>query len=228
MVTVGETWMARAIALAQSSLFGVGGVTFRTGRKKPGYVHTVAFGAYRREVFERIGAFDEELVRNQDDEFNFRLIQAGGKIRLDPSIHSVYYSRTDLCGLWRQYFQYGIYKVRVIQKRRAVPSWRYLVPGAFVLGLLGSLLLALITSQPFWVLTVAGPYAVANGLASLWTARRDGRTLVVLPLAFLTLHLAFGIGCLWGLWRWRRKSWGAKEKTCVRRQESRGVLEQEG
>ena len=213
MVTVGETGVARAIAIAQSSLFGVGGVTFRSGRKRPGYVDIVAFGAYRREVFDRIGGFDEELVRNQDDEFNFRLIQAGGKIWLDPSIRSVYYSRASLRGLWRQYFQYGVYKVRVIQKRGAVPSWRFLVPGAFVLGLLGSLLLALITGQPLWALSVAGPYAVANGLASLWIARRDWRTMPVLPLAFLTLHLAFGTGCLWGLWRWRRKRRRQKERT---------------
>jgi len=203
MVTVGETWAAKAIALAQSSPFGVGGVAFRTGRKQGGYVDTVAFGAYRREVFERIGDFDEELVRNQDDEFNFRLIQAGGKIWLDPSIRSVYYSRASLKSLWRQYFQYGFYKVRVIQKRKAIPSWRHLVPATFALGLVGSVLLAAVTAQPLWLLSVAGPYALANILASIWTARRDWKTLPLLPIAFATLHLSYGIGFLWGLWCWR-------------------------
>jgi succinoglycan biosynthesis protein ExoA len=202
-VTVGETWVARAIALAQSSFFGVGGVAFRTGRIHPGYVDTLAFGAYRREVFEHIGGFDEELVRNQDDEFNFRLIQAGGKIWLDPSIRSVYYSRASLWGLWRQYFQYGLYKVRVIQKRGAVPSWRHLVPATFVVALLGSLLLTLMTRQSLWGLGVAGPYVLANLLASLWTSRRDWRTLPILALTFATIHLAYGLGFLWGLWRWR-------------------------
>ncbi len=204
METVGETRVARAVALALSSVFGVGGVAFRTGRHHPGYVDTVAFGAYRREVFERIGSFDEVLVRNQDDELNFRLIQAGGKIWLDPSIQSTYYSRADLQGLWRQYFQYGLYKVLVIQKRRAVPSWRHLVSGAFVLALAGSLILALLTRQPGWALTVVGPYAVANLLASLWTARRDMSALPVLPVAFASIHLAYGLGFLLGLWRWRR------------------------
>jgi cellulose synthase/poly-beta-1,6-N-acetylglucosamine synthase-like glycosyltransferase len=80
LVTVGNNTLARAIALAQSSPFGVGGVAFRTGSSNGRYVDTLAFGAYRREVFDRIGRFDEELIRNQDDEFNFRLIQAGGKI----------------------------------------------------------------------------------------------------------------------------------------------------
>lgn len=209
ITTIGENWMARAIALAQSSPFGVGGVAFRTGRKQGSYVDTVAFGAYRRDVFERIGGFDEELVRNQDDEFNFRLIQAGGKIWLDPSIRSVYYSRASLRSLWKQYFQYGFYKVRVIQKRRAIPSWRHLVPAAFVIGLAGSVLLAIVTVQPLWALCIAGPYAFANLLASLWTARRDWRTLPLLPLAFATLHLSYGIGFLFGLWYWRGKWRGA-------------------
>jgi succinoglycan biosynthesis protein ExoA len=214
IVTVGETWVTRAIALAQSSFFGVGGVAFRTGRTNPGYADTLAFGAYRREVFERIGGFDEELVRNQDDEFNFRLIQAGGKIWLDPSIRSVYYSRAGLLGLWRQYFQYGLYKVRVIQKRGAVPSWRHLVPATFVVALLGSLLLTLITGQPLWGLGVAGPYVLANLFASLWAARQDWQTLPILPLAFAIIHLAYGLGFLWGLWHWRSEfqSGGAIEQ----------------
>lgn len=203
-ITVGETSTARAIALAQSSWFGVGGVAFRTGRSTPGYVDTVPFGAYRREVFHRIGGFDEELVRNQDDEFNFRLTQAGGKIWLDPSIRSVYYSRASLRGLWRQYFQYGLYKVRVMQKRKGIPSWRLLVPPAFVLGLLGSALLAMAIREPLWALAVAAPYVMANLGASLWTARRDPLALPLLPLAFATLHLAYGLGFLWGLWRWRK------------------------
>jgi glycosyltransferase involved in cell wall biosynthesis len=203
MVTVGETGMAEAVAQAQSSPFGVGGVAFRTGSEEGRYVDTLAFGAYRRELFDRIGGFDEELVRNQDDEFNFRLTQAGGKIWLDPSIRSVYYSRADLGGLWRQYFQYGLYKVRVIQKRGGVPSWRHLVPGSFVLALALGLLLSLLTGRFLWLLGVLGPYAAANLVASVWTARRKLRLLPYLPPAFATLHFAYGLGFLWGLWHWR-------------------------
>lgn len=210
--TVGETFVARAIALAMSSTFGVGNSAFRTLKNQARYVDTVAFGAYRREIFDRIGTFDEELVRNQDDEFNFRLTQVGGKIWLDPSLQSVYYSRANLRGLFRQYFQYGVYKIRVIQKRNGVPSWRHLVPGAFVLGVLGSFLLAIFARRPLCALGVTGPYALANGVASLWMARKDWRTLPLLPLAFLTLHLAYGIGFLWGLWRWR-KGWSQVENT---------------
>ena len=201
---VGEGWIGQAIALATSSPFGVGNARFHYA-KEPGWVDTVYLGAYRREVFERIGGFDEEMVRNQDGEFNFRLIQAGGKIWLDPSIRSIYYGRASLRGLRRQYFQYGFYRMRTIQKRGAVPAWRQLVPAVFVFVLLGSLLLALLTGQPLWMLSVAGPYAVANGLASLWTARRDWQVLPLSPLIFLTLHLAYGAGFIWGMWYWTRK-----------------------
>jgi succinoglycan biosynthesis protein ExoA len=208
MVTVGETTVARAIALAQSSAFGVGGVAFRTVRNKPGFVDTLAFGAYRRKVFEQIGGFDEELVRNQDDEFNFRLTQAGGQIWLDLSIHSVYYSRASLTKLWQQYFEYGFYRVRVIQKRRAVASWRHLVPGLFVLCLAASLLLALVTRKLHWALSVATPYALANGLASVVHARDRLLMLPFLPLTFCVLHLAYGLGFIKGLMYWRRNESG--------------------
>lgn len=201
--TVGQTRVARAISLAQSSPFGVGGVAFRTGVEKGTFVDTVAFGAYRKEVFQRIGLFDEELVRNQDDEFNFRLTQAGGRIWLEPAVRSVYYSRASLSRLWHQYFQYGAYKVRVMQKRGAVPAWRHLVPCMFVVALMLSLLLTLVTGQLWWALVVMLPYLVANVTASTWAARRDWGTLPLLPFAYGILHLAYGTGFLAGLRRWR-------------------------
>ncbi len=113
----------------------MGGARFRTGAGSARDVDTLAFGAYRREVFDRIGTFDEELVRNQDDEFNLRLTQAGGRIWLDPSICTTYWSRATVRGAFRQYFEYGAYKVRVAQKRRTVPSVRSLVPALLVGGL---------------------------------------------------------------------------------------------
>jgi succinoglycan biosynthesis protein ExoA len=201
---IADGWIARAIALATSSPFGVGSGRFHYA-DEPGWVDTVYLGAYRREVFDRIGGFDEELVRNQDDEFNFRLTQSGGKIWLDPSIHSVYYSRASLRKLWRQYFEYGFYKVRVIQKRGGASSWRQLVPGAFVLSLLTNILLALVARRKAWALLVAGPYAVANAAASILTARRSPRLLPLLSVTFLTLHFAYGLGFLAGLWRWRKQ-----------------------
>lgn len=203
LLTKGKTLAGQVISLATSSFFGVGGSRFRCSNR-PGWVDTVFPGAFRRDVFQRIGGFDEELIRNQDDEFNFRLIQAGGKIWMDPSIRLTYYNRNNFKGLWKQYFQYGLYKVRVIQKRGTVLSWRHLVPAIFVLGLIFSILLALETRRLEWAFTVSGPYILANFFASLRSARKNWPSLPLLPLAFLIIHLSYGLGFLMGLWRWRR------------------------
>jgi succinoglycan biosynthesis protein ExoA len=197
--TMGETYTARAIALAQSSPFGVGGARFRYATRA-GYVDTLAFGAYRREVFDCIGLFDEELVRNQDDEFNFRLTRAGGKIWLDPQIKSVYYSRGTLRGLWKQYYEYGFWKVRVIQKHGRPASLRHLVPAIFVLALCVTLVGTLVTQQWIWFGLVALPYVLASLTASIIVAvRRGWRYMPLLPFAFATMHLAYGIGFLKGV-----------------------------
>ena len=203
MTAVGETNMARAIANAQSSRFGVGGVAFRMSQPQGAYVDTVAFGAYRRSVFDRIGVLDEELIRNQDDELNFRLTQAGGKIWLDPSIRSIYHSRSSIRKLWKQYYQYGVYKVRVIQKRGAVPSWRHLAPSAFVTALVLGLFLFVAGRKRIGLIPLVA-YAMANSVASLQLATKDLRNLPYYPIIFATLHISYGLGFLVGLWKWRQ------------------------
>lgn len=212
---VGQSLSGRAAAAAASSPFGVGNARFHYA-DKAGWADTVYLGAYRREVFERLGNFDEELVRNQDDEFNFRLTQAGGKIWLDPSVKCIYYCRTGLRKLWRQYFQYGFYKVQVIRKHGAVSRLRHLVPSLFILGLAVSFITAAVTGRPLWALAVAGPYAVASAAASLWAARHDPPTLPLLPVAFFVMHASYGLGFLRGLSRlpgWRRLSGGEKKRS---------------
>lgn len=202
--TVGETKDARAIAAAQSSRFGVGNVAFRVQQVEAGITDTVPFGAWPRSVFDRIGTFDEELVRNQDDEFLFRLAQAGGRVWYDPSIRSRYFSRAGFGSLWRQYHQYGVYKVRVAQKRGGFSSPRHLVPAAFVVGVAGSALLSLTRRQARWFVAVAGTYTVANTIAARQVAARSQVAAPKVSLAFLILHTSYGLGTLAGLWRWRR------------------------
>jgi succinoglycan biosynthesis protein ExoA len=201
--TIGKGPVGRAIALAGSSRFGVGGAAFRTSNKGA-YVDTVAFGAYPRDVFDRIGKFDEELLRNQDDEFNYRLTQAGGRIWLEPSLEVKYYSRATLPSLWRQYWQYGVYKIRVFQKRRGVPAPRQLAPAILVTSLACASVLSLVrrSSRPLQLVLV--PYLVATAAATVETGRRDPALSPLLPLAFWTLHFSYGSGCLWGLWKWRK------------------------
>jgi hypothetical protein len=173
-------------------------------------VDTVAFGAYDRQVFDRIGLFDEELVRNQDDEFNYRLRAAGGRIWLDPAIRSTYYSRSTLRSLWRQYVQYGLWKVRVFQKVPGSAQARHGVPPAFALAVVGGAVAALLLPplRPPYLAGLAF-YVLVNLAVSVAIAARAGwRHLARLPLAFATLHLAYGLGFWAGVLRfgppWRR------------------------
>jgi glycosyltransferase involved in cell wall biosynthesis len=209
--TAGETWIARAISAAMSSVFGVGGSAFRVGTECEREVDTVAFPAYPKATLDAVGPFDEELIRNQDDEYNFRLRAMGGRVVLCPEIRSVYYSRSTLISLWRQYFQYGFWKVRVMQKHPRQMQPRQYVPGLFVLAL-GLTLMASLIHPFFWVAfgLVAGTYLVANLSASIAVAVQRGLVMLpLLPFVFATLHLSYGIGFLWGLVRFARR-WGDK------------------
>lgn len=205
--TVGENDTSRGIAIAQSSPFGVGSAAFRYAREAR-YVDTLAFGAYRRGVFERVGWFDEDLVRNQDDEFNFRLIRAGGKIWLDPRICSTYFSRSTLSGLWNQYFGYGFWKIRVIQKHHSVASWRHLAPAALVVTVIGAAVASILLRNGVPLLLAAFIYGFGLLTATLILSIRNGwRYLPILPLAFAAMHFGYGLGFLAGLIRWNAPSW---------------------
>jgi len=212
METIGETQLSETIAIAMSSQFGVGNSAFRTISGKTMLVDSVPFPAYTRSIIERVGLYDEELVRNQDDEYNYRIRDIGGKILLADNVRSKYYSRGSLSKLWKQYFQYGFYKIRVLQKHPRQMSLRQFIPPLFVAALIFSLILTLLTPGG-WIalLFVAGSYLLANLTASLITASRKGwRHIVVLPLTFAILHLSYGLGFLTGLFhfwnRWNDKT----------------------
>jgi succinoglycan biosynthesis protein ExoA len=210
MESIGETQMAKAIAICMSSSFGVGNSVFRTTSGKSMLVDTVPFPAYTRQVIERAGFYDEELVRNQDDEYNFRIRKLGGRILLADDVRSTYFSRTSLKGLWWQYYQYGYWKVRVLQKHPRQMSLRQFVPPAFVLTLFISLLFALLPLFRPLSFVVPALYLLANFTASLWTASKRGwRYLSSLPFIFAILHLSYGLGFLIGLVKfWNH--WGDK------------------
>jgi glycosyltransferase involved in cell wall biosynthesis len=207
--TIGETPLARVIAVAMGSRFGVGGSAFRTVRDRMLLTDTVAFPAYRRTAIERAGRFDEDLVRNQDDEYNYRLRKMGGKILLSPAIPVRYWSRGSLASLWRQYFQYGFFKVRVLQKHPWQMKARQFAPPLFAGTVIAAALSAPFSAAGAWVFAgVIGAYVVANLAFSIKeSGRLDARLRPVLPIAFATLHIAYGLGFLAGLFRfWNR--WG--------------------
>jgi glycosyltransferase involved in cell wall biosynthesis len=225
--TLGDSEISQAIATAMSSPFGVGNSAFRTVNDREMVVDTVAFPAYTRRAVQLAGPFDEELVRNQDDEYNFRLRELGGRIMLSPKIKSRYYSRGTLRSLWKQYIQYGFWKVRVMQKHPRQMSLRQFIPPAFVSALLSSMLLASFsTAGRLLLLLVCGSYIGANLIASMLTVRKHNwRHVTLLPIVFATLHLSYGTGFLVGLIRfWNR--WGDKQTksdSAIKRSNSDGA-----
>jgi GT2 family glycosyltransferase len=200
MICEATSYIQAGIAAAHHSSFSVGGARWHDVHYE-GPADTVFGGVYRREVFEKIGLFDEELVRNQDDELNLRLTRAGGKVWQSPQIKSWYSPRTSLKDLWRQYVQYGYWKVRVIQKHRMPASVRQLVPGCFVLSLILSAITSLwISSSALFLATLSSGYFACNIIASCITAARtEWRLLPLLPAIFACYHFAYGYGFLRGI-----------------------------
>lgn len=210
--TKAEGWMARAIAAAYHSRFSTGGARFHDEHFE-GYVDTVTYGCWYKATLERLGLFDELLVRNQDDELNLRLTRSGGKIWQSLAIVSWYRPRGRLSALFRQYFQYGFWKVPIIWKYRIPGSWRHLVPGTFVLSMVLLMLLSfmgllagvrpvgIFASQ--FLLIEAVLYGSAMVIASVATARRSGWTLLpILPAVFFVYHASYGLGFLGGIVYW--------------------------
>ena len=200
--TVSHTKVGQIVAACMSTRVGVGNAHFRL-RDYEGYVDTIAFGAYWRWVFDRIGMFDEELVRNQDDELNARLIMHGGRIYMSGSIRCRYYPRTSLTKLWRQYFQYGFWRIRTIQKLGRPATMRQMAPMLFVLGLI-SLCISAIgwPAARIALLVYVSLYAGVLSLGALQVGRRTGvQGFLLAPIVFLILHLGYGLGCLWGIVR---------------------------
>lgn len=201
MICEAESWLQQAVAAAHHSPFSVGGARWHNPDYE-GPADTVFGGVYRREVFEQIGLFDEELVRNQDDELNLRLVRARGKVWQSPLIKSWYQPRKSLPTLFQQYLQYGYWKVRVIQKHKIPASVRHLIPGCFVFLVSTLPFVSLWWTLGVWIwLGLMSAYAACNLIASSLTAARRGWTLLpILPLVFVCYHFAYGYGFLHGIW----------------------------
>ncbi|MDI9434144.1 MAG: glycosyltransferase family 2 protein [Planctomycetota bacterium] len=189
---------ARAIAISMSNPFGVGNSHFRIGTARVREVDTVPFGCFRREVFDRIGLFDEDLVRNQDDEFNARMRKHGMKLYVVPDVVVRYYARDTYARLFRMFYQYGYFKP-LVNKRLGLPAtWRQFVPVAFVLLLLGGVLIPWSPAWGLFVLAGLTCYLVAN-LCFSWHASRRGLVCMLTMYAHLVQHMAYGVGYLAGI-----------------------------
>lgn len=197
---IGKDWMSSAIALATSKPYGVGNSAFRTSTRAQ-YVDTVPFGAWHRSLFERIGLFNEHFVRHQDYEFNHRTRAHGGKIYLDPKIQSQYFVRANLGKLMRQYYQYGVWKAKMLKIFPGSLKWRHTVPPIFVLCFV-----VLGLASPFLslaklaLLGLSLVYLSFLILATVLSCRHgQWRFAPALPLIFATLHFSWGTGFWRGL-----------------------------
>jgi succinoglycan biosynthesis protein ExoA len=208
-LTRADGYLGRAIALAYHCRFACGGAKFHDAEYE-GYLDTVPYGCWRKSTLERIGLFDECLSRNQDDELNLRLISSGGRIWQSPKIVSWYRPRARLTALFRQYFQYGFWKVSVIRKHAKRGSWRHLIPASCLLAGLALLLGAVgasLSGSAAWKSTFvtagagfAALYVAVSIGAAVLIARRDGwRFFPVLPIVFATYHFSYGLGFVLGL-----------------------------
>lgn len=212
MESIGETQLSKTIAVAMSSWFGVGNSAFRTTSGRTMIVDTVPFPAFTRQIIEKAGLYDEELVRNQDDEYNYRVRSLGGQLLLADDVRSRYFTRGSLNKLWKQYFHYGYFKVRVLQKHPRQMSLRQFVPFIFVLSLVTAIMLTFFTVWGKWLLfLLGGSYLSANIITSARLALKHGwKHLPTLPVIFLIIHLSYGLGFLIGLIKfWNR--WGDKK-----------------
>ena len=199
MNPVSETPMGKAIAEATKEPFAVP-TAFHVSSKAQ-YTDTVYLGAWPRQVFDRVGTFDERLPPNEDYELNYRIRLAGGKIYLTPQISSLYFGRQTFRALIRQYFHYGKAKVRTLRKHRASLRPRQLVAPLFVAALIAGGALSLVNSIVgiLW-LSMLIAYLAINIAFSIKVATRAGFTLFWrVPVIFTTIHLAWGVGFWAGL-----------------------------
>jgi GT2 family glycosyltransferase len=174
-----------------SSKFGVGGTEFRTEQKKM-YVDSVAFAVYKREIFEQVGLLDEELVRNQDDELHYRINNNNFKILMVPEMECSYFVRDSLTKLFNQYYWYGYYKPLVFKKAKSGIRIRHIIPSLFVIYIL-LLPLGLIISKMFLLPLIF--YVILFFLHS----KNKKVQKILLFLAFINIHISYGIGFLLGL-----------------------------
>ena len=209
MVSIGGGKVGDAVATAMASRFGIGAYFHFASEERD--VDTVYMGMWPRKVFADVGLFDEELVRNQDDEFNYRIRKNGGRIVVSPRMRSRYQNRQSWRKLAKQFYQYGFWKVRVLQKHPAQMSVRHFVPPAFD----AAILVALAAGGGARTLAVAA-LAVYFVFMSAVAARigHTGTRLRTL-LALIIIHHAWALGFLAGLLRFAAR-WFKPERPARR------------
>lgn len=193
-------FVGNAIALMLSSKFGVGNSQFRTNGKS-GYVDTVPFGAFRREVFQKYGLYDERLTRNQDNEMNYRIRKNGGKIYMSEDIRLVYYCRNSISGIANMAMKNGKWNVITMGLCPGAMGIRHFIPFIFLLSLIiVPILTIFIPIIGYLFILEIGLYMLLNLIFSIKAATKF-KYIPILVILFPVFHLSYGFGSLIGLFK---------------------------
>ena len=196
-----DSWQARSIAAAAANPFAVGDAHYRF-TDTAGYVDTVPYGSYKRELFDRIGFFDEKLLANEDYELNARILQGGGRIWLDPKIQCTYFARPTFGVLAKQYWGYGYWKAQMLKRYPGTLRWRQALPPLFVIGLLALILIGFFW-RPGWVVLaiVFALYLLVQLIAAIRISLKDNQLMLSIGIVIATLimHLTWGSAFIVGL-----------------------------
>jgi glycosyltransferase involved in cell wall biosynthesis len=190
MRVVGKTKFQKAVAHATTNLFGIGDSKFH-GENNEGYVDSVYLGAWKKDIFNDTGLFDEKMIRNQDDEFHYRAKSLGKKIYLNPKIKSYYYPRENIRSLFKQYYQYGLYKPLVLRKIQSEIKARHLIPPLFTFYILS---LPIVIFNKYWII----PFLlyIALDILNSITIRNDFKSKIYALIVFPVIHISYGLGFL--------------------------------
>lgn len=202
-----DTCIAKAIAKSAAHPLGVGDAKYRVS-KTAQYTDTVPFGAFYKDYFFRLGAFDETLLANEDYEFNTRLREKGGRVWLDPGIRSKYFSRKDFRALAKQYWRYGFWKVRMLRRYPSSLRLRQAIPPLFVLSI--ALFGILAINSPFARIIIVSELMVylltllVIGISQ--SIKQHDRCLLLMPLAMMTMHFSWGTGFIFSSFNLKKKN----------------------
>ncbi len=194
-----ENDISETISKAMNSSFGVGIGNFRTNFDEEIYVDTIGTPVYRSSIFDEIGLFDERLTRNQDDDFNYRVTEAGYKILSSGNISVKYFVRASFSKLFKQYYQYGYWKVFVNKKHKTVTTIRQLVPFGFVSYLILFLISLVFFSEYIYITSI--PLVLYILLISYFSVKLSSKLSETINLikSFFILHTSYGLGYLEGI-----------------------------
>jgi len=207
-INVGFTFIQKAIALAMENPFGMGSAPYRWSKKEQ-FVDTVVYAAYKRELFDEIGYFEENFSISEDAELNWRIRKAGHKIFFSPDIKSYYHPRRTARKFIQQMFRYGILRVHMFKKHKSAVKITHLIPPSFVVVLTSLLILTLASVlKPIFLIVVFLSYFLVNLLSVLLKISKENLKFIpIVSFLIFLLHFSWGLGFIIGLFLPRSKRW---------------------